>query len=541
MDVDVAIAGSGFAGSLLAAILQRNGLRVALIDRKHHPRFAIGESSTPTASLILRDLADRYELDWLRPLSQYGTWKQSYPDLTSGIKRGFSYFWHEPGRQFAPAPDHQNELLVAASSSDAVSDTQWLRSDVDAFLFERACNEGVAAFETTEIETLTALSPGWLLASTTPNGPLEIRCRILIDGTGAGGFLSRQLQIADDTHRLQTNSRAIFGHFAGLPRWSSVLSAKVRSTTHAHPFDCDHSALHHLIPGGWIWWLRFDNDVTSVGLVLDANQSPATDASAAVEFSAAIARLPDLHRAFFADSDRRLSESASRESRADIRPQESAETLREFRYDTGPAEPTAGDATLIAPRGSLVRTGRLQRLSSRIAGDDWAMLPHAAGFIDPLHSSGIAHSLGGVERLAGILLNNLPHGCDRLDLDFRRYSETVRSELLLIDRLVSGCYSALRQRSFRKFVAWSMCYFSAATSWERRRLDAPDETASLFLADDPMFRQAVDDLQTRIETETDSSFEQLCEERLAPFNHVGLFRPPIPNMYARTAVPNDGQ
>ncbi len=464
---------------------------------------------------------------------------RAYPELTSGIKRGFSYFWHERDREFAPTPDHQNELLVAASASDEVSDTQWLRSEVDAFLFERACGEGVSAFEATEIERLTALAPGWRLDCATPDRKIEIRCRFLVDGTGAGGLLSQRLQITDDSHLLQTNSRAIFGHFANLPRWSSVLCAKADSATTDHPFDCDHSALHHLIPGGWMWWLRFENDVTSAGLVVDAKSSPASDQTAAAEFIAVLERVPDLTRALATLRCEGATESASSESRADFRPSQSTETLREFRYDADPEGRLAGDVTLISPPGGLVRTGRLQRLSSKIAGADWAMLPHAAGFIDPLHSSGIAHSLGGVERLAEILHRNLTSGGERLAVELQSYAETVQSELLLIDRLVSGCYSALRQRSFRKFVAWSMCYFAAATSLERRRLDGPDETTALFLADDQGFQQAVADLQSRLETESDSAFEQLCKERLAPFNHVGLFQPPIPNMYARTAVPND--
>jgi len=45
--VDVAIIGAGFAGSILATALAKSGLRVALIDSTHHPRFAIAESSTP--------------------------------------------------------------------------------------------------------------------------------------------------------------------------------------------------------------------------------------------------------------------------------------------------------------------------------------------------------------------------------------------------------------------------------------------------------------------------------------------------------------
>ncbi len=55
---DIAVVGAGFAGSLLAMIAQRLGLRVILLERGHHPRFAIGESSTPLSNLLLEELAD---------------------------------------------------------------------------------------------------------------------------------------------------------------------------------------------------------------------------------------------------------------------------------------------------------------------------------------------------------------------------------------------------------------------------------------------------------------------------------------------------
>jgi FADH2 O2-dependent halogenase len=69
---DVLILGSGFGGSLLSQILVGGGFKVALIDRARHPRFAIGESSTPLADATLARLADRYHLSALRPLTQYG-------------------------------------------------------------------------------------------------------------------------------------------------------------------------------------------------------------------------------------------------------------------------------------------------------------------------------------------------------------------------------------------------------------------------------------------------------------------------------------
>ena len=43
-----------------------------LIERGRHPRFAIGESSTPLANLLLEELADRYDLPRDPPVLEVG-------------------------------------------------------------------------------------------------------------------------------------------------------------------------------------------------------------------------------------------------------------------------------------------------------------------------------------------------------------------------------------------------------------------------------------------------------------------------------------
>ncbi|MCA9167813.1 MAG: FAD-dependent monooxygenase, partial [Planctomycetales bacterium] len=70
-EFDVAVLGAGFGGSLTALLLNRIGLRTVLIERSSHPRFAIGESSTPIADCVLRDLARRYDLPQLMPLASF--------------------------------------------------------------------------------------------------------------------------------------------------------------------------------------------------------------------------------------------------------------------------------------------------------------------------------------------------------------------------------------------------------------------------------------------------------------------------------------
>lgn len=88
---DILVAGAGFAGSLTALILHNLGFKVCLLEKGQHPRFAIGESSTPVADLIIRNLASKYNLPWLHDFSRYGSWQQSHPEIVCGIKRGFSF------------------------------------------------------------------------------------------------------------------------------------------------------------------------------------------------------------------------------------------------------------------------------------------------------------------------------------------------------------------------------------------------------------------------------------------------------------------
>ena len=117
---DVLVLGAGFAGALMALTARRIGLRPVLVEKGRHPRFAIGESSTPVANLVLEGLARTYDLPRLLPLTKYGRWQAAYPHLACGLKRGFTFMRHEAGRPFAPRADHANELLVAASPRDEV-------------------------------------------------------------------------------------------------------------------------------------------------------------------------------------------------------------------------------------------------------------------------------------------------------------------------------------------------------------------------------------------------------------------------------------
>src|ERR1700733_7740693 len=151
VDADVAVVGSGFAGSLTALGLRRQGRRVVLVERGRHPRFAIGESSTPLANLLLEELADRYDLPRIRLFSKWGTWQRSRPDVAGGLKRGFTFLFHRTGEAFADDRTHARQLLVAASPHDDIGDTHWYRPDFDAHLASEAEKAGVIHLDQTEL------------------------------------------------------------------------------------------------------------------------------------------------------------------------------------------------------------------------------------------------------------------------------------------------------------------------------------------------------------------------------------------------------
>ena len=172
---DVAILGGGFSGGLLAWVLAARGMRVLLVERDRFGRFAIGESSTPMADLVMRQLAEKYAFPKLHALSTYPSWKQTFPNLRCGKKRGFSYYHHGAVRSDEIASDgfhdhmdgkagaKRNSLLVTASPNDTWADTHWLRSDVDAFFVEQATLAGADCRECTQVVSAEIGEPARLI------------------------------------------------------------------------------------------------------------------------------------------------------------------------------------------------------------------------------------------------------------------------------------------------------------------------------------------------------------------------------------------
>lgn len=390
---DVAILGSGFAGSLLGTVLAKRGVSTLLIDAGTHPRFAIGESTIPHTSLLLSLLGLRYGIPEIDDLA--------YPDRiaarvcsTCGIKRSFGFAYHRPGREYDP----REGLQFGTSSKD---ENHFFRQDVDAFLFHTALRYGAAARPATRVEEIELGDDGVRL--TTDHGE-EIRARYLVDSTGPRSPLLERLELLEEPPRFRHRSRSLFTHMLGVRPF--------REGDPALTLPWHQSTLHHVFDGGWFWVIPFDNregstnPLVSVGLTLDPRRYPRDPAVAPEdELHAFLERYPSV------------------------------------------AEQFAG-ARAARP---WISTGRLQHSTRRAVGDRWCLMSNTAGIVDPLFSRGLINTVEIVWALVPELEAALVDG----DYSAERFAgvEALHRRVLdYNDRLVDRAFRSFAD--FDLFNAW---------------------------------------------------------------------------------------
>jgi FADH2 O2-dependent halogenase len=473
IDTDVAIVGSGFGGALTALALRARGTRVALIERGRHPRFAIGESSTPLANLLLEELSTRYDLPRLRPFCKWGAWQRSRPDVACGLKRGFTFFFHEPGQEFTDTAEHRRQLLVAASPHDEIADTHWYRPQFDQALVEEALRAGAEYLDMTRLERLSQHGNQSTLDGEREGQAVQVRARFVIDASGPRGFLQRALQLDEAPLRWLPPTQGLYSHFEGVERWDQLRAGSGRP-----PYPVDDAALHHVFPGGWIWVLRFNNGITSAGAALtDPVAAGVTAADGAAGWTRLLDALPSVSEQF-------------RHARATL---------------------------------PFVHVPRLAFRSARASGPGWAMLPSAAGVIDPLLSTGFPLTLLGVLRLVGVLERTQP-GAER-NAALAAYERTTLAELDATERLVGAMYATMADAPL--FKRLGLLYFAAASFSEAaRRLGRPELAPGFLLSAHPTFSHELAACASLAAARPDGAARRALERRIdaaiEPFDAAGL-------------------
>ena len=394
---DVAIIGSGIAGSILGTILARNGLKVLIFEAKSHPRFAIGESMILETSEILRSMAELYSIPELAYFSSENYF--SYIGTSHGVKRHFSYLYHSKNQHQNP----EQSLQAVIPKQPYGHELHLYRQDSDYFLMTTAIRYGATVLQNTGVKDVEIDSEGVQVIAESGD---HFEADYIVDAGGFRSLLANKFDLRDNN--LQTHSRAIFTHMVNVPCYHHTGSSQA---DFGIPFRLSEGTLHHLFAGGWLWVIPFDNrsqatnPLCSVGLMLDARiHPPQPNMSPEEEFYSFIANFPDMS------------------------------------FQLQPAKAVR----------SWTRTGRIQYTSKKIIGDRFCLLGHAAGFVDPLFSKGLYTSLTSLSLAANLLLEAKKTG-DYSAAKFQPLEDVTRAFLKNHDRLIANAY-----RTFSYYQLWSL-------------------------------------------------------------------------------------
>jgi FADH2-dependent halogenase len=257
---------------------------------------------------------------------------------------------------------------------------QVTRADFDKLLLDHAAENGAEVREETGVDQVDFFSDevNLKISSQGPNGGTnQIRARYVIDASGRNSILSAKFKLKKNYEHLQKVS--VFAHYDGMTRAEGrdgTLTRMVRAIDR------------------WFWVIPLTPTRTSVGVVLDGAVLKKSGLSPEEFLEQAIAEQPI------------LMETMQHAER--VTPVRSA---ADFSYRT-----------------------------TRMTGDRWMLAGDAAGFIDPVFSSGVFLAVLAGEQAADVLHEVLDRPAKRKRL-FARYQRNINKAMDVYLRFVDAWYS----------------------------------------------------------------------------------------------------
>jgi flavin-dependent dehydrogenase len=256
---------------------------------------------------------------------------------------------------------------------------QVTRADFDKLLLDHAAESGAEVREETSVNQIDFSDDGVTIGITRKeNGAAsEIRARYVIDASGRNSILGAKFKLKKNYEHLQKVS--VFAHYDGMIRAAGrdgTLTRMVRAIDR------------------WFWVIPLSPTRTSVGVVLDGAVYKESGVGAEEFLQKAIEEQPILMEAM-RDTER-------------VTP---VRTAADFSYR-----------------------------SIRLTGDRWMLAGDAAGFIDPVFSSGVFLAVLAGEQAADALHVVLDQPGKRRKL-FARYERTVNKAMDVYLRFVDAWYS----------------------------------------------------------------------------------------------------
>jgi len=251
------------------------------------------------------------------------------------------------------------------------------RGDFDKVLLDHAAESGAEVHEQTLVEAIEFSNDGVQLSVRSNGSSNSIRSRYVVDGSGRTSVLGRQFKIKKTYEHLQKLS--IFAHYDGVWRPDGIdgtLTVLIRAVDR------------------WFWLIPISNEQTSIGVVLDSEIFRKSGLSADDFLDQAVAQQPSIAK--------RMT-NARRVSKVHVE--------ADFSYR-----------------------------SAHLYGDRWLLTGDAAGFIDPIFSSGVFLAVFSGEKCADALNQVLEHPGKAKRL-FSRYERSVNRAMDVYLRFVNAWYT----------------------------------------------------------------------------------------------------
>lgn len=228
IQTDVLVIGAGPAGCIAAAMIQKSGLKVVVVEKEKFPRFVIGESLLPRCMEVLQDA-----------------------ELLEAVK--VKNFQTKNGAKFLRGNEVADYVFKEQFSEGWNWTWQVPRSEFDKTLSDEVERKGVnIEFES----TVTAIEIKDDEKSVTTiqrrDGTIsKIEARFIIDSSGYGRVIPRLFRL-DKPSNLDPR-KAVFAH--------------VEDPVRKKFDEPDRIIVLVYAPGVWVWIIPFSSGNTSVGFV----------------------------------------------------------------------------------------------------------------------------------------------------------------------------------------------------------------------------------------------------------------------------------
>lgn len=399
---DVIIIGGGPAGSTVAALTRRYApqLRLLLLEKEAFPRHHVGESLLAGASPVLEEMG-AYEkvanAGFLEKLGATFIWGRSrepwgfeFDELISQLVAQGKRLPRLYTRAWQVRRAEYDDLLLRHAASLGVEVRQKAR--VTRVLWDREPEQPASGGSSDGSGGQNGAAPRAIGVEFVDARGLQqtVYCDWVLDCSGQQALLGHALKLRE--YDTQMNNYALFAYWQGA-KWLYEYTGYPELTR-----ICIITT-----PRGWIWYIPLKRDVMSVGFVTHRQtlkQLPAGPEQLYLEELQACDEVRDLLK------EARLTRIAA-DQRRDVC------AIQDWSYR-----------------------------SRQITGPGWAMVGDAAGFVDPILSSGVmlAHELG--QKAAYTLVSSFACSDDE---EVRRYwgfyAQTYRTYLQAYRDMAAFWYS----------------------------------------------------------------------------------------------------